>query len=131
MAKVEEVDPFVADTKLGLARVSDWSLPSVKVSVSVRPDRPIFPLFLIVIKNVMTSPKLFPSLAVSETTADLITSSSGKIVVCEEAEVISTIVASFSVLPSLSSPSSEVSETRPEGPDGSATAIILLITLPV
>ena len=118
-------DPALEMLKVGVfVKLSTEPLPSTNLSFKVIPDKTTFPLFSTVIVYLIISLAPFTPSPLSITIAVLVTS---KIAL----GVISTIVGSLVVLPSLSSPSSDVSLTLFVCPGEEAVAVAMLETAPV
>ena len=112
-----------------LLRFNALPNPSVRVSLTISPDKTTFPLFSIVILYVITSPRsVLALLLMSATTAVLVTSKIGMLWVAEDVDVINTTVGSSIAFPSVSFPSSEVSDTLLVWPGLLAMATALLLT---
>ena len=103
---VTEVDPAEADKYVGpLSKLKTLPLLSVKVSTRLKEVTVTLPVFSIVIVYLRTSPgSLLELPLVSVTETVLVTSIEGF------GEIITSVV-SLTVFPSVSSPSSEVSDT--------------------
>ena len=121
-----DVDPAVADKYVGpLSKLNAFPLLSVSVSARFKAVTVTFPVFSIVIVYLKISPGSLTELELTSVTDTVLVAS------IDGFGEIDVMVGSSVVLPSVSSPSSEVSDTLLDWPGLLPVTTALLITLPV